>query len=221
MNTERINTKSIGDQIYEYLKNSILERNLKPGEKINIESLASRYSISRSPIKTAIDKLVGEGFLIIKPRQGTFVTTVKKEELIEYLEIRFMIECYTIENNYELVTPSIVKKLKSLNKLASNAAEKNNYKEFMQYDKELHMVIVSQNKNTKMKFMYNQLNIYTAITLTLYSKPARNKRMFDSITEHNKFIKALESRDALGAKEGMKKHAFKVIDGFKKLVISD
>ena len=79
-----IQTQSINDQFYNYIKNEILEGSLKPGNQIDIESLVREFGISRSPIKTAIDKLVGEGFLVIRPRKGTFVTHIEPKELLEY-----------------------------------------------------------------------------------------------------------------------------------------
>ena len=65
-----IQTQSINDQFYNYIKNEILEGSLKPGNQIDIESLVREFGISRSPIKTAIDKLVGEVFWSLDQERG-------------------------------------------------------------------------------------------------------------------------------------------------------
>lgn len=42
------------EQVYEHLKNLILSRALKPGEKIPEAKLAAQFGLSRTPIREAI-----------------------------------------------------------------------------------------------------------------------------------------------------------------------
>mgnify|MGYP003162460439 CR=1 FL=1 len=48
------------EQVYEHLKNLILSRALKPGEKIPEAKLAAQFGLSRTPIREAIKKLAND-----------------------------------------------------------------------------------------------------------------------------------------------------------------
>ena len=214
-----IQTQSINDQFYNYIKNEILEGSLKPGNQIDIESLVREFGISRSPIKTAIDKLVGEGFLVIRPRKGTFVTHIEPKELLEYLEIRFLIESYILEKSFKRYG-SVIDKLKSTNSAALKAAKKGDYKEFMEQDRGFHRLIILQSKNRKLIAMYDQMHVYTSITLSLYRRPDRTERMFGGVNEHLQIITAIESGNVRKAVSEIKKHASIVIASFEKSMLT-
>ena len=214
-----IQTQSINDQFYNYIKNEILEGSLKPGNQIDIESLVREFGISRSPIKTAIDKLVGEGFLVIRPRKGTFVTHIEPKELLEYLEIRFLIESYILENSFKRYG-SVIDKLRSTNSTALRAAKKGDYKEFMEHDRGFHRLIILQSKNRKLIAMYDQMHVYTSITLSLYQRPDRTERMFGGVNEHLQIITAIESGNVRKAVSAIKKHASIVIASFEKSMLT-
>ena len=52
------------EQVYEHLKNLILSRALKPGEKIPEAKLAAQFGLSRTPIREAIKKLANDGIVV-------------------------------------------------------------------------------------------------------------------------------------------------------------
>lgn len=53
--------ESLSDRAYRMLRNAILSGELAPGEPLTEESLAERLQISRTPIRTALHRLVSEG----------------------------------------------------------------------------------------------------------------------------------------------------------------
>lgn len=76
-------------QIKQAIKNWIVNKDFKPGEKIPSENeLAGRFNVSRLTVRQAIYQLVQEGFLKSKRGEGTFVTN--NETLIDNFGLEFI-----------------------------------------------------------------------------------------------------------------------------------
>jgi GntR family transcriptional regulator len=75
-------------QIKETIKNWILNRDYKMGEKIPSENeLAAHFKVNRLTVRQATSKLAQEGFLVSRRGEGTFVTIDKG--LIDSLSFEF------------------------------------------------------------------------------------------------------------------------------------
>lgn len=73
--------KTYSDQIIEYIKDYILRGELGPGDKVNEVHLASRLSISRAPIREALQILVNEGLIVSIPQRGKFIASLTAKEI--------------------------------------------------------------------------------------------------------------------------------------------
>lgn len=73
--------KTYSAQIIEYIKDAILRGELGPGDKVNEAHFASRLSISRAPIREALQMLVQEGLIISIPQRGKFITSLTAKEI--------------------------------------------------------------------------------------------------------------------------------------------
>ncbi len=83
---KKISNMSIVDSVIDRLTNAILDRELKPGDKIPTESeLASGMGIGRNSVREAIKVLEFMGILEIRHAEGTFVTTGFKSQMFNPL----------------------------------------------------------------------------------------------------------------------------------------
>lgn len=62
-NFEIKNYKPLGEVVFEYLRNAILNGTLKPGERLMEINLAEQLGVSRTPVREAIRKLEKEKFV--------------------------------------------------------------------------------------------------------------------------------------------------------------
>jgi GntR family transcriptional regulator/MocR family aminotransferase len=70
-------------QIYDGLRSAILERRLRPGQRIpSTRALAADLGVSRLPVLSAYEQLLHEGYLIGRTGSGTFVTTHIPDQLL-------------------------------------------------------------------------------------------------------------------------------------------
>lgn len=84
MQFQKISTPSLKDLFVKELENKILSGELKVGDKLPSErELASSMQVSRAVVNAGIAELEQKGFLIIKPRVGTFVENFYKNGTLE------------------------------------------------------------------------------------------------------------------------------------------
>ncbi|MBC1502867.1 GntR family transcriptional regulator [Listeria booriae] len=64
---------------YEYVLKCIRENRLKMGDFVSQQELAQELNMSRTPIRAAITKLSGEGYIRMLPYHGAFVAFYKDQ----------------------------------------------------------------------------------------------------------------------------------------------
>ncbi|WP_169813909.1 GntR family transcriptional regulator [Actinomadura kijaniata] len=82
----------LADRAYEELKAAILENRLTPGTPLSVPALADRMSISRSPVREAVQKLIHDGLATHVPHRGAEVSSVDVEDLHQLYAVRESLE---------------------------------------------------------------------------------------------------------------------------------
>lgn len=93
-NARLASTNTLVDEAYQSLKKDIIEEYLPAGEKINLNTLCTRYGTSPTPIKQALNRLIAEGLIESIPRKGCRVRPFNWAWVDERFEIRMMMELY-------------------------------------------------------------------------------------------------------------------------------
>ena len=79
--------KTLSQSIYEYLKKSILSKELEPNQKINEQEIADSFEVSRTPVREAVVRLAAEGFVDIVSHREALVKEVSYKELKEVFQV--------------------------------------------------------------------------------------------------------------------------------------
>jgi GntR family transcriptional regulator, vanillate catabolism transcriptional regulator len=74
------------------IRELILEGKLPRGERISELAIAERTGISRTPIRTALQRLEGEGLVVAIPSGGYAVTSFSEQDVFDAIEIRGVLE---------------------------------------------------------------------------------------------------------------------------------
>jgi DNA-binding GntR family transcriptional regulator len=83
---------SLARAVYDKLKQDILTTELPPRTKLGVEFVCDRYGFGTSPVREALTRLVGEGFVTRIDGRGFSVAGVSVEEYIELTETRCWLE---------------------------------------------------------------------------------------------------------------------------------
>lgn len=63
-----------------------------PGERLDEQSLAARFSVSRTPVREALAMLASAGLVTMHPHRGAFVAVLGVREIVERFEMMAAIE---------------------------------------------------------------------------------------------------------------------------------
>jgi len=190
----------LNDQIYEVLRNAILQHTLPAGSKLDVNLLAKRWGVSRTPVKDALQRLMMEGLVTVIPRRGTFVASIDVEELLGFMDVRLMFELRAAElvighiNQEQLLAMKRI--LTSLDDLMQ--AEPVDFVQCGVLDRELHALPILWTKNDKLYQIYQAQNIRWCMTRPLKSMAAQS--------EHWEIYKAYELRSLEAVKTAINKH---------------
>ena len=83
---------STSQAAYQEIKEQILHLELPPGAAISEIDTATKYHISRTPVRDVFKALESEGLLEIKPHIGTFVSLIDLEMISDILYMREVME---------------------------------------------------------------------------------------------------------------------------------
>lgn len=89
----------INNQVYDYIKEKIINDEFKPNEKIDVTRLSKSLNVSKTPVTTALSRLQHDGFITVLPQSGTFVRHHSEKELYIIYKCRAalertIVECY-------------------------------------------------------------------------------------------------------------------------------
>ena len=86
--------KSLGQHVFDNLKQAIIRGNITPGEWLVESHIAQMLGISRTPVREAIHKLEREGLIERQPRGGFTILGLGRDDIEETFGIRSVLEGY-------------------------------------------------------------------------------------------------------------------------------
>ena len=86
--------KSLGQHVYDNLKQAIIRGKITPGEWLVESHIAQMLGISRTPVREAIHKLEREGLIERQPRGGFTILGLGRDDIEETFGIRSVLEGY-------------------------------------------------------------------------------------------------------------------------------
>ena len=88
------NKDSLVEYAYESLRKLIQTATFPPGSKLSTIEISSMLNISRTPVVSALNRLVAEGLAESVPRKGIFVPKLTGKKIRDLIETRIMLEVY-------------------------------------------------------------------------------------------------------------------------------
>jgi len=84
------------DAVYFQLRDDIIEWRLNPGEVLSEIELSERFSVSRTPLREALQRLSHEGLVTTQHGRGATVSELSLPDLIDLVQWRQAIEPYAV-----------------------------------------------------------------------------------------------------------------------------
>lgn len=195
---------SLGQRVYQTLREAILSLAYRPGEIIRKPEICDALGVSRSPVADAVARLAAEGLVDVVPQAGTFVARFSMEEIREGAFLREAIEVAAIERVAETITEDQLTQLRRNITVQAALIADGDVPGFYQTDAAMHELILSFTGFRKLAQVSETawLHVNRARQLIL-PVPGRITATLD---EHRAILVALESRDPDAARLATRAH---------------
>ena len=79
------------------LREAIISRKFKPGDRLNESKLAREYGVSRIPVREALQQLQEQGLVMNHPRRGMFVNILSDDDCQKINSLRVVLEAEALK----------------------------------------------------------------------------------------------------------------------------
>lgn len=140
--------RQVSVQIYEFLRQLIVENYLLPDDKISENEIAAHFNVSRMPVRVAINGLINCGLVEVFPQKGSFVTKISVKNLNEICFMRCAIETSSLkeglkltDKNYNKIVNKLAKNLEKQQALKANKQNNTQQGKLLTLDDDFHATI--------------------------------------------------------------------------------
>ncbi|MCE5262554.1 MAG: GntR family transcriptional regulator [Deltaproteobacteria bacterium] len=212
---ELIRQKSLAEHIVDDLERKIVDRTLKPGQRIVEEGLCRTFGVSRSPVREAFQILESRGFVVREPRKGISVARITPQEAEDIYRIRASLDGLATSLAVRKRTPEFVAKLKKMHEQMIRAAEKKNATSYQNLNQKFHELIINASGNVRLVQLIRNFDRQTMrYRLTVMSGPGW---MANSTKLHAAIVTAVEAGDADAAERIRKESILGQLERFPEI----
>ena len=196
------------DLVVTYIKRCILNGTYKPGTKVKGLAIAQKLSISRGPIREALQVLVNEGLVFWTPQKGKFITDLNPKQIRDSYFAGGILEAAAVSAALHRYTANDIKKLEEIAEEMRKVAEDDKpIKQLAALDDKFHKILFSRIDNqfivefcrrscqglSKFLLFRFWINLYTAHEVYI---------------RHKIIIDALKQGDAVELEKQIRQHYF-------------
>lgn len=207
------------ENILNYLRQAIVSGEYKPGDHIVEQDICKRFSVSRSPVREAINQLEKEGLVKISPNAGAKVVELTLDDLSNIFDLLEVMQGAANRLACSELKDEDIKELEEMHFMMIEAANKNNLELFFELNVQFHRYI---HRHANNKYIIEIWSKYRTITSPLIQfLPVIEGQARSSIDGHQKIIEAFKKRNhtlaELAAREHIKEAKKQMLEYYRGL----
>jgi DNA-binding GntR family transcriptional regulator len=196
---------SLVETVAEKLREAVLAGQLKPGERLVEQKLATRLGIGQPTLREALKELEFQGFVRKSPKKGTYVTELTSEDFGKIQEVRMALEVVAIEKAARNITNVAVRELESMVTTMRSAAQKFDLATFHKSDLQFHRIVWDLTENEYLGLALERVAFGLFAFVLLQRDPSASNEFIASAEQHSQIVKGLSTRDPKRAREAFVK----------------
>jgi DNA-binding GntR family transcriptional regulator len=205
--SQRRNGASLGERVYQALKQDIIRGVFQPGEALSEKDLAKRYRGSRTPVREAAVRLQQENLMRIVANRGYFITQITIQSVNEIYDFRAAVEGGSAELAAQCSwEQSAIERLAELASTEYGNDDRESHVRFIETDTEFHVGIAQLTRNpllvravADMRCQMERI-MYASLDIGYHGELPTS--------EHCGIVEAIQKRDAHLARKRMCDHIY-------------
>jgi len=201
---ELLRTQSLSALAQREIERMIVSGELRAGERVNENSLATRLGISRGPIREACRALTQAGLLDSIVNRGVFVRRLELAEAIDLYDIRASLAALAGRALAAVVTAAEIAELQALVRHMDEAAGQDDFDTYYPLNLRFHDRLVGCCGNRRLAAIYR--GVVKELSLFRQNGLMQPGALAASNAEHRAILEALEARAPEEAAAAMADH---------------
>jgi DNA-binding GntR family transcriptional regulator len=196
------NPAPIRAQVLDNLRQAIMDRQLRPGQRLIERELVELTGVSRTSIREALRELAAEGLVTSLPNKGTVVASVAPKEARQLYQIRSALEGLAgrlfTENASPAQRTALVKALQRIGRTAARGAPLRPAKD------QFYQVLFEGGGNEALRDvvagLHARISVLRSLSLSVPGRPAQ------TVAEMRTIVDAILASDADAAEKACIRH---------------
>ncbi|RSN11965.1 GntR family transcriptional regulator [Streptomyces sp. WAC 05977] len=190
---EPVSRESTAGIIARQLRDAIMTGALPPGTQLGETDLASRFQVSRGPLREAMQHLVSEGLLRSERHRGLFVIDLEPGDVYDIYSARSAIERAAMLRALRGDRERVAAELEEAVRAMATAADDDDPTALSWADLRFHEALIAASGSKRLVRMARTLLIETRMCLTALQ--GTYQRVEERVAEHTRIIEALRAGD--------------------------
>lgn len=186
------------ERIYKTLQQWIITGTLLPEERLNDMELARHFSVSRTPVREALQMLAEQKLVVTVPSSGTFVASIDQNDMAYVYELLGGLQGYAIELGLDRITAEKLEQMRHVNQIFYHHAANAETENAINADWEFHHRIAELSENPYLITYTEQLMMQAHRNEILFFKTYDYTQQ--SYDTHEQIVRALQNHDLERAK---------------------
>ena len=157
MSEDRLGT----DEIYEILKERIIQLEYDPGLVLNEVEVAEEFNISRTPIRKVFTQLQNDKLLNIVPRFGAQVVPIDFRSMKSIFEVTRELDAFAVRLAVERIDEENIKELEEIIERLKSYDISKDYQSAINDDERFHEIIALSCGNSWLEDILTSLHYHT------------------------------------------------------------
>ena len=161
---EKERNNSLPQDLFNKLRDDILQNKIKPGEKLTEQRICQEYQVSRTPVREAFQKLELDGLIEIIPNRGAFVIGLTRQDIEDMYELRSAYESIAVKWAIDRMTPEEFEDMQEAFELMEFYTMKQDPTKMLAMNTRFHQIIYNGTKNRMLQHVLTSYQVYTKNT---------------------------------------------------------
>lgn len=200
---------NLSDDVFLIIRKKILTREIRPGERMNIDSLSRDLNVSQTPIREALARLEETGLVVKEPLKGfkasRLLTSKEAQDLFNFREL---VEPFAAHLAAQFATKDHVSQMWGEVEKAQEIQKKTGigaFEALADHDEKLHTLIFDASSNNLLSKAYKSSHCFLHLYRLHFIRDVPVD--FDeTMKEHSAIIKAIDGKKIDEARIAMVTH---------------
>ena len=183
-------TRSLRETVYDFLRDEMSKGGLQPGAFLDLNEIADRLGVSRTPLREALLNLESQGFVTVLPRRGFRLNELSLDDIRHFYEIIGALEAAALRSVGYTLSPDDFARMRALDHYMKQAVAARDFDRYYQANLAFHDVYLTRSDNKRLVAQVQLLK------RRLYDWPRRQSMLQaweeHSVVEHEEFLSLLE-----------------------------